>query len=44
MRDLFAAAAASGTHCVLAATVSRKCPGEPEEFPGCLVRSCLSFA
>ena len=44
MRDLFVAAAASGTHCVLAATVSRKCAGEPEEFPGCLVRSCLSSA
>lgn len=31
MRDLFASAAASGVHCVLSATVSRGCPGEPND-------------
>src|SRR5918995_555754 len=31
MRDLFVAAAAPGIHCVLAATVSRGCPGEPDD-------------
>ncbi|TIX57183.1 MAG: HMP/thiamine-binding protein [Mesorhizobium sp.] len=31
MRDLFASAAASGVHCVLSATVSRGCPGEPDD-------------
>ena len=31
MRDLFAAAAASGTHCVLSAAISRGCPGEPDD-------------
>jgi len=31
MRDLFVSAAGSGTHCVLAATVSRGCPGEPDD-------------
>ncbi|WP_274627221.1 YkoF family thiamine/hydroxymethylpyrimidine-binding protein [Arvimicrobium flavum] len=31
MRDLFVAAAASGRHCVLSATVSRGCPGEPDD-------------
>ncbi len=31
MRDLFASAAARGVHCVLAATVSRGCPGEPDD-------------
>jgi energy-coupling factor transport system substrate-specific component len=31
MRDLFAAAARRGIHCVLAATVSRGCPGEPDD-------------
>jgi len=31
MRDLFVRAAASGTHCVLHATVSRGCPGEPDD-------------
>lgn len=31
MRDLFAAAAASGVHVVLSATVSRGCPGEPDD-------------
>ncbi|RWJ07710.1 MAG: HMP/thiamine-binding protein, partial [Mesorhizobium sp.] len=30
-RDLFASAAASGVHCVLSATVSRGCPGEPDD-------------
>lgn len=31
MRDLFVAAARSGRHCVLHATVSRGCPGEPDD-------------
>jgi uncharacterized protein YqgV (UPF0045/DUF77 family) len=31
MRDLFLAAADRGVHCVLAATVSRGCPGEPDD-------------
>lgn len=31
MRDLFAAVAGSGVHCVLSATVSRGCPGEPDD-------------
>lgn len=31
MRDLFVAASASGVHCVLSATVSRGCPGEPDD-------------
>jgi uncharacterized protein YqgV (UPF0045/DUF77 family) len=31
MRDLFVAAAGSGVHCVLHATVSRGCPGEPDD-------------
>ncbi|WP_230534250.1 Ykof family thiamine-binding protein [Microvirga roseola] len=31
MRDLFVAAAGQGIHCVLAATVSRGCPGEPDD-------------
>jgi uncharacterized protein YqgV (UPF0045/DUF77 family) len=31
MRDLFLAAARSGKHCVLSATVSRGCPGEPDD-------------
>lgn len=31
MRDLFVRAAGSGAHCVLAATVSRGCPGEPDD-------------
>lgn len=31
MRDLFVKAAGSGVHCVLAATVSRGCPGEPDD-------------
>lgn len=36
MRDLFVAAAASGDHCVLHATISRGCPGEPDD-PMCHV-------
>jgi len=32
MRDLFVAASASGVHCVLSATVSRGCPGEPDDL------------
>ncbi len=31
MRDLFAAAAGTGRHCVLRATISRGCPGEPDD-------------
>lgn len=31
MRDLFLAASSGGTHCVFAATVSRGCPGEPDD-------------
>ncbi|SEA58059.1 YkoF family thiamine/hydroxymethylpyrimidine-binding protein [Rubrimonas cliftonensis] len=31
MRDLFVRAAASEAHCVLHATVSRGCPGEPDD-------------
>ncbi|MDG3577859.1 YkoF family thiamine/hydroxymethylpyrimidine-binding protein [Rhizobium sp. YJ-22] len=31
MRDLFVAAAKSGEHCVLHATISRGCPGEPDD-------------
>src|SRR6478736_1094979 len=31
MRDLFLAASKRGVHCVLAATVSRGCPGEPDD-------------
>jgi len=31
MRDLFVEAARPGKHCVLAATVSRGCPGEPDD-------------
>ena len=31
MRDLFVAAARSGEHCVLHATLSRGCPGEPDD-------------
>ena len=31
MRDLFVAASETGTHCVLAAAVSRGCPGEPDD-------------
>lgn len=31
MRDLFVAAASRGKHCVLHATVSRGCPGEPDD-------------
>jgi energy-coupling factor transport system substrate-specific component len=31
MRDLFISAAGHGVHCVLAATVSRGCPGEPDD-------------
>lgn len=31
MRDLFAAAAKTGVHCTLSATISRGCPGEPHD-------------
>lgn len=31
LRDLFVAAARTGTHVVLSATVSRGCPGEPDD-------------
>lgn len=40
MRDLFVRAAASGKHCVLSATVSRGCPGEPDD-PLCTPGSAL---
>lgn len=36
MRDLFVAAARTGKHCVLHATISRGCPGEPDD-PMCHV-------
>jgi hypothetical protein len=35
MRDLFLSAAATERHCVLSATVSRGCPGEPDD-PICM--------
>jgi energy-coupling factor transport system substrate-specific component len=35
MRDLFVSAARTGTHCVLSATVSRGCPGSPDD-PICI--------
>jgi uncharacterized protein YqgV (UPF0045/DUF77 family) len=31
MRDLFVSGAQTGVHCVLSATVSRGCPGEPDD-------------
>jgi energy-coupling factor transport system substrate-specific component len=31
MRDLFVAAARTGVHCTMHATVSRGCPGEPDD-------------
>lgn len=31
MRDLFTEAARTGIHCVLSATISRGCPGEPDD-------------
>ncbi|WEK04612.1 MAG: YkoF family thiamine/hydroxymethylpyrimidine-binding protein [Candidatus Devosia phytovorans] len=31
LRDLFSAAALNGKHCVLSATISRGCPGEPDD-------------
>lgn len=31
MRDLFSAAARTGVHCTLSATISRGCPGEPDD-------------
>jgi hypothetical protein len=31
MRDLFVAAASTGVHCTLHATVSRGCPGDPDD-------------
>ena len=31
MRDLYAAAARTGVHCVLSAAISRGCPGEPDD-------------
>ncbi|MBN9334268.1 YkoF family thiamine/hydroxymethylpyrimidine-binding protein [Devosia sp.] len=31
MRDLFSASARTGKHCVLSATISRGCPGEPDD-------------
>jgi len=43
MRDLFVAAAKTGTHCVLSATVSRGCPGEPDD-PICMPVSGMGDA
>lgn len=43
MRDLFVAAAQSGTHCVLSATVSRGCPGEPDD-PICTPQNDMTSA
>ncbi len=43
MRDLFVAAASSGKHCVLHATVSRGCPGEPDD-PICTPSSSMVSA
>ncbi|MGI2032872.1 YkoF family thiamine/hydroxymethylpyrimidine-binding protein [Rhizobium panacihumi] len=40
MRDLFASAAKSGKHCTLHATISRGCPGEPDD-PMCQVPEFL---
>ncbi len=31
LRDLFAVVAGTGVHCVLSATISRGCPGEPDD-------------
>jgi hypothetical protein len=31
IRDLFSTAARTGSHCVLSATISRGCPGEPDD-------------
>jgi len=31
MRELFSSAARTGVHCVLSATISRGCPGEPDD-------------
>ncbi|WP_188721665.1 YkoF family thiamine/hydroxymethylpyrimidine-binding protein [Nitratireductor aestuarii] len=31
MRDLFVSAGSAGKHCVMASTVSRGCPGEPDD-------------
>ena len=55
MRDLHVAASRNGVHCVLSATVSRGCPGEPDdpictplsgggEFPPLAERSAAALA
>ncbi|MGL4973699.1 MAG: YkoF family thiamine/hydroxymethylpyrimidine-binding protein [Bosea sp. (in: a-proteobacteria)] len=41
MRDLFVAAARTGVHCTMHATVSRGCPGEPDD-PICTPADNLS--
>src|SRR5437016_2868437 len=41
MRDLFVAAARSGIHCTLSATISRGCPGEPDS-PLCMPQSDMA--
>ncbi len=41
MRDLFVAAARTGVHCTLHSTVSRGCPGEPDD-PICTPATGLS--
>jgi uncharacterized protein YqgV (UPF0045/DUF77 family) len=43
MRDLFVAAARTGTHCVLSAAVSRGCPGEPDD-PICTPKNDMASA
>lgn len=43
MRDLFVAAAKTGVHCVLSATVSRGCPGEPDD-PICTPQNDMESA
>jgi uncharacterized protein YqgV (UPF0045/DUF77 family) len=43
MRDLFVAAAKTGVHCVLSATVSRGCPGEPDD-PICMPQNDMASA
>lgn len=46
MRDLFVSAATTGKHCVLSATVSRGCPGEPDDpicTPATIGRNDLSL-
>jgi hypothetical protein len=41
MQEMFVAAAATGTHCVLSAAISRGCPGEPDD-PICISAALTS--